>query len=76
MPSVSWGVMLAVLTSVGALSGEISSHTIQVLAVKPMPRNRIVLGKWLGLAAMLGYALLYVGAMLGLTIWAFDRRDL
>jgi len=47
------GVMLAVLTSVGTLSGEISSHTMQSLAVKPLRRGVLVLGKWLGLALML-----------------------
>ncbi|MEA3407917.1 MAG: ABC transporter permease [Chloroflexota bacterium] len=61
------GVMLAVLTSVGALSGEISSHTIQVLAVKPMPRNRIILGKWLGLAAMLGVYIAFLSEGIALS---------
>ena len=46
-------VMMAVLTSVGTLSGEISSHTIQSLATKPIRRWEILLGKWLGYAAML-----------------------
>lgn len=46
-------VMMAVLTSVGTLSGEISSHTIQSLATKPVKRWEILLGKWVGYAAML-----------------------
>ena len=63
------GVMLAVLTSVGALSGEISSHTVQVLAVKPMPRNRIILGKWLGLSAMLGVYIAFLSGGITLSTW-------
>jgi ABC-type transport system involved in multi-copper enzyme maturation permease subunit len=61
------GVMLAVLMSVGTLSGEIQSHTIQSVATKPIRRSSIVLGKWLGLAAMLVVyeALLSFGVILG-----------
>ena len=55
------GVMLSVLVSVGTLSGEISSHTVQSLAVKPLRRSAIVLGKWLGLALMLSTYILLPG---------------
>jgi len=46
-------VMMAVLTSVGTVSGEIGSHTIQSLATKPVRRWEILLGKWAGYAGML-----------------------
>lgn len=46
-------VMMAVLTSVGTLSGEISSHTIQSLATKPLRRWEILLGKWVAYAGMI-----------------------
>jgi ABC-type transport system involved in multi-copper enzyme maturation permease subunit len=46
-------VMITVLTSVGAVAGEISSQTIHALASKPIRRWEIVLGKWLGLGIML-----------------------
>ena len=46
-------VMMAVLTSVGTISGEISSHTIQSLATKPLRRWEILMGKWAAVAAML-----------------------
>ena len=46
-------VMMAVLTSVGTVSGEIASHTIQSLATKPLRRWEILLGKWAGYAGML-----------------------
>lgn len=66
------GVMLAVLTSVGTLSGEISSHTIQALAAKPLKRGILVVGKWLGMALMLScYVLLLAGGIIGAT-WAIS----
>jgi len=62
------GVMLAVLTSVATLPGEISSHTMQALAAKPIRRGEIVLGKWLGLALMLTcYILLLAGGVIAVT---------
>ncbi len=47
-------IMLAVLISVDTLAGEIGSGTIQSIAVKPLPRRTILLGKWLGFAILLG----------------------
>ncbi len=55
-------VIMAVLTSVDTLSGEIASGTIHTLVSKPLQRWEIVLGKWLGFAAML---LLYLVLMAG-----------
>lgn len=59
-------IMLAVLTSVGAVSGEISSHTIQSLATKPVKRWEILIGKWIGYSLMLAVyiAILCAGLML------------
>ena len=66
------GVMLAVLTSVGTISGEITSHTIQALATKPVRRTAILLGKWLGLALMLtSYIVLLAGGII-LATWAIS----
>jgi Cu-processing system permease protein len=63
------GVMLAVLASVGTLSGEISSHTIQALAVKPMRRGLLVLGKWLGLSTMIAIYIVFL--MGGITLTTY-----
>lgn len=61
-------VMMAVLTSVDTLAGEIASGTIQSVAVKPLRRYQIVLGKWLGFALMLGgYVILLAGGVLLVT---------
>ncbi len=57
--------MMAVLTSVDTLSGEIASGTIHTLVSKPVQRWEIVFGKWLGFAGMLT---LYLVLMAGGTI--------
>jgi Cu-processing system permease protein len=67
------GVMLAVLISVGSVSGEISSHTVQALAVKPLPRRAIILGKWLGLALMLSVYIILLGAGIVIATWAISH---
>jgi hypothetical protein len=45
-------VIMAILTSVDTISGEISSGTIHAIATKPISRWQIFVGKWLGFAAM------------------------
>lgn len=61
-------VMTAVLLPVDTLSGEISSGVIQTLAVKPIARRDIVLGKWLGHWIVLaGYVALLAGGVLAIT---------
>ena len=60
-------VMMAVLTSVDTLSGEIASGTIHTLVSKPVQRWEVVFGKWLGFAGMLTlYLLLMAGGTIGL----------
>ena len=59
--------MMAVLTSVDTLSGEIASGTVHTLVSKPVQRWEIVFGKWLGFAGMLTlYLLLMAGGTIGL----------
>jgi Cu-processing system permease protein len=61
-------VMMTVLTSVDTLAGEIASGTMQAIATKPLRRFEIVLGKWLGFAAMLTvYVALMAGGVAALT---------
>ncbi len=53
--------LMAVLTSVDTLSGEIASGTIHTLVSKPLNRWEIVMGKWLGFSLMLLLYLLLMG---------------
>lgn len=56
--SLAMGALLGADT----LAGEIASGTIQTIASKPVRRAEIVLGKWLGFAALLAlYSLLMSG---------------
>jgi Cu-processing system permease protein len=58
-------IMVSILVSVATISGEVESHTIESLITKPVRRWEIVLGKWLGFAAIiLVYVLLLPGGIL------------
>lgn len=57
-------VIMAVLSSVDTISGEIASGTIQAVATKPVHRWQVLVGKWLGFVAMLaGYLAIMVGGV-------------
>src|SRR5512136_1395397 len=62
-------VMMTVLTSVDTLSGEIASGTMQAVATKPLRRFEIVLGKWLGFAAMLALYIVLMGGGVALVAY-------
>ena len=62
-------IAMGALLGADALAGEINSGTIQTIVTKPVRRSDVVLGKWLGFAALLG---LYVVLMAGgtvLSVW-------
>jgi len=60
-------VMMAVLTPVDTLSGEIASHTIQSIVTKPLWRWEVVLGKWLGFAVMISlYGIFMAGGVMAI----------
>ena len=63
-------VLFAVLLPVDSLSGEIDSGVMQTLAVKPVHRSAIVIGKWLGNALLVaGYLIvLTVGVLLSVRL--------
>ena len=63
-------LMMAVLTSVDTLSGEIASGTIHTMVSKPLRRWEIVFGKWLGFSGMLTlYLLLMAGGVILIVYW-------
>jgi ABC-type transport system involved in multi-copper enzyme maturation permease subunit len=63
-------VVMAVLISVTAVSGEIDSHTIEALVTKPVRRWQLILGKWLGFTVILTlYTLLLMGGIILLYRW-------
>jgi len=65
-------VMMTVLISIDTLAGEIGNETIQSIAVKPVRRVEIVLGKWLGFAGILAvYIALIAGGVMLLMLLFF-----
>ncbi|HEV2325755.1 MAG TPA: ABC transporter permease [Terracidiphilus sp.] len=63
-------LVMTILTSIDSIAGEISSGTIDALATKPVGRWEILMGKWIGFAAMIGcYVLLMFGGMIGIGYW-------
>ena len=63
---VNWLMaVIAILTSADTLAGEIASGVIQAVITKPIGRWEVLLGKWLGFAAMLTVYLAFLaGGML------------
>lgn len=64
-------VMMAVLTSVDTLSGEIASGTIHTLLAKPVQRWEIVVGKALGFSGMLTLYVLLMGGGVVAIVYLF-----
>ncbi|MCB0200474.1 MAG: ABC transporter permease subunit [Caldilineae bacterium] len=67
------GVVLAVVMSVDVIAGDIASGAIQTLVTKPLRRWHVVVGKWLGLAALLSIIMTLVSASLVLVAWIISR---
>lgn len=58
-------VLMAVLISVTAVSGEIDSHTVEAIVTKPIRRWEVVLGKWLGFSLLIAvYIVLLAGGLM------------
>jgi len=63
-------VVMTILTSVDSIAGEISSGTIHAIATKPIARWQILMGKWVGFAAMIAcYVLLMFGGIVAVGYW-------
>ena len=63
-------LVMTVLTSVDAISGEISSGTIHAIATKPIARWQILAGKWIGFAGMIGaYLAIMLSGTVAVSYW-------
>ncbi|RJF72792.1 ABC transporter permease [Deinococcus cavernae] len=60
------GALMAVLSTVSSVSGDIESGVMQSVIARPVSRAALVLGRWLGFAAVnLGYVALLSVTLLG-----------
>jgi Cu-processing system permease protein len=66
-------VAIAALITADSLAGEIQSGTIQSLVTKPIRRAEVVLGKWLGYAALMLLYLLLLGGGTVFVVWLLSR---
>lgn len=65
-------VLVSILTTVSAISGEISSHTIQAIVTKPLRRQDIILGKWLGHGLMVAFYILMLTGGIILVVYSIS----
>jgi len=61
---------LAIILTIGAISGEVEAGTFSIIVSKPLHRFEIVFGKWLGYALILcTYTAMLLFTFLGLIYW-------
>ncbi len=66
-------IAISALITADSLAGEIQSGTIQAIITKPIRRSEVVLGKWLGHAALLLLYLLLLGGGVVFVVWLMTR---
>ncbi len=62
-------VAMAALLSADTLAGEIASGSVQAVVTKPIRRQDVVLGKWLGFAGLLGLYQVFMVGGVTLSVW-------
>lgn len=68
-------VIMTILTSVDTISGEIASSTIHAIATKPIHRWQLLVGKWIGFAAMIAVYVAFVfGGVFSIGYFIADVR--
>jgi len=63
-------IVMTILTSVDTIAGEITSGTIHAIAIKPIGRWQVLVGKWAGFAAMVAaFVAITFGGTVAATYW-------
>jgi len=70
-----FGVLVAVFIGVNLLYKELALKTVYAILPKPIARWEFVLGKWLGMMALLGLLLAAMGATLAATMLVQGGRE-
>jgi ABC-type transport system involved in multi-copper enzyme maturation permease subunit len=68
-----FSAVLGITLASGAVSTELERGTLYVILSKPLRRWHVVLGKWLGLVALLSVNVAVWAALLWLAVWARER---
>lgn len=68
------GALLAVFLSVGTISSEVEAGTLQAIVPKPLRRRDVLLGKWLGHAAMLSTYVLLLSLAVSCAVALFSGQ--
>jgi Cu-processing system permease protein len=68
------GALLAVFLSVGTISSEVDAGTLHSIVPKPLRRRDVLLGKWLGFAAMLSLYVFLLSVSASSIVVLFGRE--
>jgi Cu-processing system permease protein len=67
--------LIAIFSSVGAISGELDTGVLYGVLTRPIRRSELVVGKFLGTGTMLAlYAVVMLGSVVGLAVWQMHAR--
>jgi Cu-processing system permease protein len=66
------GALLALFVAASAITQEIEQGTLQAIVPRPLRRWQVIVGKWLGFAAMLFAYVTVSGLIVNLTMWALS----
>jgi Cu-processing system permease protein len=64
------GGLIALFVSASSVTQEIEQGTLQAIVPRPLPRWQVIVGKWLGFAAMLGAYVFVTGLIVNLISWS------
>lgn len=66
------GVLLAIFVGIGLVQKEIQKKTVLTLLSKPIKRSQFILGKFIGLQALLSVQFLMISSMIMFVLWISD----
>jgi len=66
------GFFIALFSGIGQVQGEIQKKTIHTLLAKPVSREAFLLGKYLGLLALIAIHVILISLTLFFVLWAID----
>ena len=65
--------LLAIIATAGLISQDVEDRTVYTILAKPVPRFEYLLGKFLGLLALLAVSLIMMGALFAIVLYAREE---